>query len=305
MIQAGHLVQPLINLRHEQRLEAAIVQADETPVQVLQEPGRAAQTQSVLWLYRSGTSPPIVLYEYQPTRAGAHPKRYLAGFEGYLQTDSYSGYDQVGEAGHRPTPVGGWAHARRYFLEALQALPAGAAPGLAGQALYRIGRLYRIERLIKRLPPEQRQRYRQRLSRARLEAFHGWLQAHRGQVLPKSLRGKALGYALNQWPRLIRSVEDGRLSLDNNACERDINAVVIGRKAWLLCTTPAGARASAQLYSRVETAKANGLEPWAYLQRVFRDLPRAQRLEDIEALLAWNVAAQAASPEPDRPAQAA
>ncbi|MDQ2694531.1 MAG: IS66 family transposase [Pseudomonadota bacterium] len=306
MIQAGQLVQPLINLLHEQLLEADIVQADETPLQVLREAGRAAQTKSFLWLYRSGTSPPIVLYDYQPTRAGAHPKRYLAGFGGYLQTDGYPGYGQVGETGHRPTLVGCWAHVRRYFLEALQALPPGTAPGLAGEALYRIGRLYRIERLIKTLSPEQRRRYRQRLSQPRLEALHDWLQARAGQVLPKSLLGKAVGYALNQWPRLIRYVEDGRLSIDNNASERDIKTVVIGRKAWLFCNTPAGARASANLYALVETAKANGLEPWAYLKGVFRDLPRAQSVEQIEALLPWNVAAEAgANDHPHTPARAA
>lgn len=306
MIQAGQLVQPLINLLHEQLLGADIVQADETTVQVLREPGRAAQTKSYLWLYRSGTSPPIVLYDYQPTRAGAHPRAYLGGFDGYLQTDSYQGYDQVGEAGHRPTAVGCWAHVRRYFFEAFQALPPAARAGLAGEALYRIGRLYRIEQRLKALTPEQRRRYRQRLSRPRLEAFHDWLQAQVGQVLPKSLLGKAVGYALNQWPRLTRYIEDGRLSIDNNASERDIKTVVIGRKAWLFCNTPAGARASANLYSLVETAKANGLEPWAYLKRVFGDLPRAQSLEQIEALLPWNVAGEAGVDDnPHTPARAA
>lgn len=193
MIKAGQLVQPLINLLHEQLLESPIVQADETTVQVLREPGRSAQSKSYLWLYRSGTSPPIVLYDYQPSRAGRHPKHFLAGFGGYLQTDGYQGYHQVGEADRRPTLVGCWAHARRKFVEALQALPKGADPGQAGEAVRRIRRLYRIERYGKAMPPDQRQRYRQRLSRPRLEAFHAWLQKYAPQVAPKSLLGKAIG----------------------------------------------------------------------------------------------------------------
>ena len=206
---------------------------------------------------------------------------------------------KVPEPGHRPIPVGCWAHARRKFVDALQALPKGADPGLAGEAVRRIRRLYRIERYCQAMAPEQRQRYRQRLSRPRLEALHHWLREQAAQVLPKSLLGHAIGYALNQWPRLIQYVEDGRLSIDNNAAERDIKAVVIGRKNWLFCNTPAGARANANLYALVETAKANGLEPWAYLQRVFRELPRAQTVTAVEALLPWHVAAELAASEAD------
>lgn len=293
LIRAGQLVQPLINLLHDELLRRPLVIADETTLQVLREAGRAPQTLSYLWAYLSDTGPPIVLFDYRETRAGAHPKAYLEGFTGeYLLTDGYSAYEQVGADEQAPWLVGCWSHCRRKFHDVIKARPKGAAPGLADEALAYIGALYAIERRCteRRLSTEERQAVRARDSRQVLETFKPWLERHLPATTPKSLLGRAIGYALKRWKRLERFLEDGRLALDTNALERAIKTVVIGRKNFLFAATPAGARALANLYSLVITAKANGRELWGYLQRVFSALPCAHSLADIEALLPWRVA---------------
>ncbi|WP_127585699.1 IS66 family transposase, partial [Paenibacillus koleovorans] len=267
-----------------------IAYADETSLQVLQEPGRKAEQQSYLWLYRTGPwSPAIVLYEYQPTRAGEHPKRFLSGFTGYLHADGYDGYDQV--AGVRR--VGCWAHARRKFFEAVQVLPkhVPAAGTIAQQGLDFCNRLYAIERKAEGLPPEERHLIRQEQSRPVLDAFLVWLEEQQAKVLPKSQTGVAVNYCLNQWKRLIGYLSDGRLEIDNNRSERSIKPFVIGRKNWLFANTPKGAKASATIYSLVETAKENQLHPFYYLMYLLEKLPQLTDLHDekaLDALLPWS-----------------
>ncbi len=284
--------QPLINLLHDELLERDIIQADETTFQVLKEPGRAAQTKSYLWCYRSGCGPPIIVFDYRQTRAGQHAHDYLAGFSGYLLTDGYSGYDRLVLA----TLVACWSHARRYFHDIVKVRPKNAAPGLADEALATINALFALERRWQACRAEQRRALRQQFSAPLLERFKAWLECYAVQTAPKTLLGKAIGYTLRLWPRLIRFLEDGRLELSNNATERAIKAFVMGRKAFLFSDTPAGARALANLYALVETAKANGQEPWGYLKRVFTELPVAEEVAQIEALLPW---------QPSRGSQAA
>ena len=287
LIKAGQLVQPLINLLHDALLEREIILADETTFQVLNEPGRAAQTKSYLWCYRSGCGPPIVLFDYRETRAGHHPKTFLDGFKGYLLTDGYSGYDAVGEVGNKPMMLGCWAHARRHFHDIVKARPKDAAPGLADEALAYADTLFRLERQWKTCRAEQRHALRQPFSVPVLEACKTWLDRYLPLTAPKTLLGQAIRYALRFWPRLTRFLDDGRLPISNNPTEREIKTFVLGRKAFLFADTPAGAKALANLYSLVQTAQANDREPWAYLKQVFTELPQATTLAQIEALLPW------------------
>jgi hypothetical protein len=271
-------------------LRQDIAYADETTLQVLREPGRTAEQKSYLWLYRTGPwSPAIVLYEYRPTRAGEHPKRFLGGFTGYLHTDGYDSYDQVAGV----TRVGCWAHARRKFFDAIAALPKNvpAASTVAQQGLDFCNHLYAIERQAEGQPPEKRFAIRQEQSRPVLDACLAWLQEQQGRVLPKSLTGAVITYCLNQWERLNAYLLDGRLEIDNNRSERAIKPFVIGRKNWLFANTPRGTQASATIYSLVETAKENRLHPFYYLTYLLEKLPQLPDLKDekaLDALLPWS-----------------
>jgi transposase len=289
MVRAGAMVQPLINLLRERMLEYPVLAMDETRLQVLKEPGRSAQSQSYLWVQRGGPPDrPIVLFDYDASRAQSVPIRLLGEYTGYLQTDGYEGYAKVC-ADNGITALGCWAHARRKFDEALKAQGKGRKSkdktSLAAQALKQIQALYQIERKAKHRSADERLAIRQAQSQPVLDALHAWLQTHQPLVPPQSALGKAMTYLDNQWGKLLVYATDGRLAIDNNATENAIRPFVIGRKNFLFCDTVAGALASANLYSLIETAKANGIEPYAYLKTVFTKLPNATTVEDIEALL--------------------
>ena len=269
--------------------EGPIVNIDETTVQVLQEPGRAATQKSYMWIFRGGDPKrPVLRYQYHPTRAGSVPLAYLAGFEGYIQTDGYNGYDALGR---QPgiVMVGCWAHARRKFHEVLQAAaPQVAQRKLAAEeALEFIGRLYRIEKeaRVKELSVPEIYELRQQQAKPVLEEFKSWLEQKAPLTPPGGLLGKAIGYTLNQWSRLIVYLQDGRLRPDNNLVENAIRPFVVGRKNWLFSGHPRGAAASAFLYSLIETAKANGLKPYAYMRYLFDRLPLATTEDDYRSLL--------------------
>ena len=279
----------------------SVLHADETTVQVLREPGREAQTKSFMWLYRSADAdgPPIVLYDYQTGRGGEYPRTFLSGFRGYLHVDGYAGYEGMTHI----TLAGCFAHARREFHDAIQALPKDKRQviGKAHQGLAFCNRLFEIERKMTRREtpptPEERRIERERDSRPVLDEFHAWLGAMQPIVVPKSALGKAVGYCLNQWEKLSRFMEDGRLEIDNNRAERSIKPFVIGRKAWMFANTPSGARASAVLYSLVETAKENGLDPAAWLAHLLREIPNlpAETDEALDALMPWKYAGATAA----------
>jgi transposase len=291
MIRLGELIMPLINLAEEVQLAYDVLQMDETTVQVLKENGRAAQSESRMWVRRGGPpDKPVILFNYDPSRSGKVAWRLTEDFKGYLQSDGFSGYDAVGKR-EGVVHVGCLAHARRKFDEALKAQRAGDRGGLAAEGLALIQRIYRIEKAAREagLTPEQRKQLRDERARPVWDELRRWLDAKRGHVPPQMLIGKAMTYLDNQWPQLIRALDDGRLEVDNNRCENALRPFVLGRKAWLFSDTPAGAEASARLYGLIETAKANGCEPYAYLRRVFTDLPKATMLAEIEALLPWNV----------------
>jgi len=274
---------------HRHLLSRRILQADETTLQVLRESDREPETDSYMWMYRTGRDGPhIVLYDYQTTRAAKHAGRFLSGYTGWLQTDGYSGYDAV--PGIRQ--AGCWAHARRYFTNALAVLPKELknAPCASREGLAFCNRLFDVERGLAEVDDAARLAARRELCPPILDAFHDWLRKTRPGVAPKSLLGKAVVYCLNQWPKLTAFLQDGGLELDNNRAERSIKPFVIGRKNWLFSNTPRGARASAIVYSIVETAKENGLKPFEYLTFLFERLPNLDEADSaaIEDLLPWS-----------------
>ena len=295
MIRAGALIQPLINLLRDRLLEGDVIHCDETKVQVLKEPGKAATSLSYMWVQVSGRDEkPVVLFDYDPSRGGAIPKRLLGDFSGFLHTDGYEGYGAVCRA-NDITQIGCWAHVRRKYDEALKAAginprkpPSGTPPPKMRRTLKALGyiqRLFAIEHRIRDQAPEARWRVRQGESAPVVDEFRDWLDTVLPSVVPGSALGKAIAYTDGQWPKLIRFLEDGRLELHNNRAENAIRPFVVGRKNWLFSDSVAGAKASANLYSLIETAKANGREPYAYLRRVFTELPTATCLADIETLL--------------------
>jgi hypothetical protein len=266
-----------------------IVQMDETTVQVLKEVGKTAQSKSYLWLQRGGPpDQPVVLYHYDPGRGAEVAKRLLEGFKGYLQTDGYDGYNAAVAVGDL-THVGCMAHARRKFSEAVKAQGPNKQCGKAHRGLTLIQKLYRIEKQARDLTPENRHGHRQHHARPLLNELRSWLDAALPEVPPTSATGKALNYLHNEWAKLIRYLDDGRLEIDNNAAENAIRPFVVGRKNWLFSDTVKGVKASANLYSLIETAKANGLEPYAYLRYLFTELPKAETVAAIETLLPGNL----------------
>ncbi|MFD0957766.1 IS66 family transposase, partial [Virgibacillus alimentarius] len=279
----------IYNEMHDQLLQLDIAHADETTLQILSEPGRPAKSNSYMWLYRSGhTDNPIILYDYQQTRAAKHPRRFLDGFQGLLHVDGYPGYNGLPNV----TLIGCWSHARRNFREALTALPETATTiyTKAQEGLTFCNKLFDIERELKDASPEER--YEKRLERSQpvLDAFSAWLREQTPRVLPKSALGKAIKYCRNQWEQLEAFLVDGRLEIDNNRAERSIKPFVMGRKAWLFSNTMKGAKASAITYSIVETAKENGLNPFHYLCYLFEELPNMDTTDKVKLnqLLPWS-----------------
>ena len=291
VIKLAHQLQPLINLMREQQLSGDIIQMDETILKVLKEPGLKASSDKYMWVSRGG--PPgqtSVLFEYDPSRKKEVPLRLLEGFSGYLQTDGYSGYNTVCIK-NNITSVGCWDHARRKFKDAQSAQPKhkkNQKPSKADMALAQINKLYQIERTIKDVSADEKLKRRQKESLPVLEKLRVWIDKNLNKVPKDSLTGEALTYVNNQWDKLVVYCEDGRLNISNVLAENAIRPFVVGRKAWLFSDTPKGAWASSVHYSLIETAKANQLEPYAYLVYVLKELPYADTVEKIEALLPWN-----------------
>lgn len=295
MVRAGgELVVPVVNLLRDELLAGDYIHMDETTTQVLDEPGREAQAKSWLWCQVGGAREhPIVLFDYDTSRGGAVPTRLLGDFAGYLHTDGYDGYDAV-VAANGMRRLYCFAHARRHFVDGLKSLginPSKVPPKPPDKArrllkgLSFIRNLYAIERRIRDEPSEIRHEVRLRDSQPVLERLHEWVAERRPRVPPKTPLGKALGYLDNHWDGLTRFLEDGRLEIDNNVAENAIRPFVVGRRNWLFSATVAGATASANLYSLIQTAKLNHLDPYAYLRHLFIWLPQTTSVDDIEALL--------------------
>lgn len=283
MIKCGELVQPLINRFEEQLLSQPFIHMDETPVQVLNEQGKSATSKSYMWVRSAG--PPgqkITLFNYDSSRAGRVPETLLADYRGALMADGYEGYEPVCRA-QGLVRLGCWVHARRKFVDVSKS--SKKKNGQAAYAIKMIAKLYAIEKPLQSSNVESR--YAERLERSKpiIDKLKIWLDETRPKVPPKSTLGKAMHYLDHQWPRLVRYLEDGCYPIDNNPVENAIRPFAIGRKNWLFSASVKGAKASANLYSLIETAKANGLEPYAYLKRVFTELPNATSFDDVDRLL--------------------
>ena len=294
VIQTGEHLQPLLNLMRDMLFDYPVLHCDETRLQVLHEPGRDPTTQSWMWV-QSGGPPdrPVILFDYSTSRAQEVPLRLLDGYRGYLMPDDYAGYNAMA-AQQGIERLGCWAHARRKFVEAQKVQPKGKT-GRADMALNLINKLYGIERDLKEADDGERLAARQQRSQPLLDQLKAWLDKTQPQVVGQTALGKAVNYLAKNWSRLERYVEGGHLPIDNNRAENAIRPFVIGRKNWLFSDTPKGATASAQIYSLIETAKANGQEPYAWLRHILERLSAAKSVEDYEALLPWNCSPASAS----------
>ena len=301
VVRVGMAVQPVINLLRDALLDSPIVHGDETEVQVLKEPGRKAQAKSYMWAQMTeasgadGTGPPIRLFAYSPSRSTQSAMTLYEGMRsgGVLMSDGYETYAAIAEK-HRLVHLGCWAHCRRYFHEALQALPKDkrGPDQLPARFIELIGKLYHVEAEARRaqLDVQAVHARRQDESVPLLNEIEQLALQHLHSVLPSSLLGKALHYVTAQWPKLVRYVDDGRYPIDNNPCENAIRPFVVGRRNWLFADTVPGANASANLYSLLQTCIANGIDGYTYLNALLVALPKAKTVEDYEALLPWRIA---------------
>ena len=301
VVRVGQATQPVVNLLRDALLDSFIVHGDETEVQVLKEAGRKAQAKSYMWVQMTeasgadGTGPPIRLFAYSPSRSTQTARTLYEGMrpKGVLMSDGYEPYAAIAEQ-HQLVHLGCWAHCRRYFHEALQALPKDkrGPEQLPARFIELIGRLYKVEAEARRdnLDAQVRQQQRTLHSAPVLAQIEALALQHLHGVLPGSLLGKALHYLTAQWPKLVRYVKDGRYPIDNNPCENAIRPFVVGRRNWLFADTVAGANASGNLYSLLQTCLANRIDGYRYLSTLLVELPKAKTADDFEALLPWRLA---------------
>ena len=277
---------PLADALREYILTHSVIHADETPVSLL-APGRGKTRRAYMWVYRTSDfvgnqgKGRAVLFDFTPGRGGEHPRRVLQGFCGKLVTDDFSGYHALAAQGVIPALC--MAHARRKLFEAYKL---NDSP-IAGQAVALMARLYEIEREAKGLDPPARLLLRQQRSQPVADALHGWLSEQRLRLVKADATAKAIDYTLSNWRALTRFLEDGEIPIDNNAAENAVRPLVVGRKNWLFVGSQQAGERAAVIMSLIESAKLNGLDPWAYLKDVFERLPTLKQ-RDIQTLLPHN-----------------
>ncbi|MBF7096297.1 IS66 family transposase [Alkalibacter mobilis] len=292
---SGDWLAPMVDRLREKLLEQNYLHADETTLQVLKEEGRQAQTKSYMWVFATGetSQSPVRIFRYHAGRSGNHAANFLSGYTGYLHTDGYSGYGKV----QGITRCTCWSHVRRYFMDALpkdSKTPESTFPKIG---IAYCNKLFEIESKLKELSAKDRKDKRLELELPVLEAFWTWVDETLPKALAKSRIGKALQYANNHKKWLMTFLEDGNCAISNNLAENSIRPFTVGRKNWLFSSSPAGADASATVYSIVETAKANGLNPYKYLEHLLTEIPSMdiqKNLESLDDLLPWNSSIQAA-----------
>jgi len=286
-MKAAKACELLLELLVKEIRSGPLINIDETTVQVLHEPGRPPTSSSYMWVCRGGLpEKPALLYHYAPSRSGNVARELLKDYKGLVQSDGYSGYDFL-DAEPDIIHGGCWAHARRKFMEVQKGQGKGRNPGSAEVALSYIQKIYAAESEARRkkYTGSQLVELRQSKSKPVLDDFFNWLSKKVLQVPPKSLMGKAVNYTLNQWQRLRVYLDYAEMTPDNNLAENAIRPFVVGRKNWIFAGTVEGVKASSCLYSLVESAKTNGLEPYSYLRYVFEKLPCAETGEDYVSLL--------------------
>jgi transposase len=280
-------LQPLIDALAAEIMTGDTLHVDDTPVPVL-APGSGKTKTGRLWVYVrderpfAGERPPAVLFHYSPDRKGEHPRDHLKAFRGVIHADGYAGFRQL-FAGNRIAEAGCWAHVRRKFFD----VHAAIGSPIAKEALDRISQLYRVEEAVSGLPPDDRRRERQRHSKPTAAALAAWADAAVPTLSRKSELAGAFRYMRARWPALIRCFDDGRLALDNNPAERALRCVAIGRKNYLFAGSDAGGRRAAAMYSLIESAKLNGLNPLLYITDVLTRIAD-HPARHIDDLLPWN-----------------
>lgn len=275
--KTGVALQPLVDALHRQLLAEPVLHADETPVRQL-DPGKGATRRAYLFVYRSPGPHPIVLFDYHPSRAGKHAADFLGAWKGALMVDDYGGYKALFQ--HGITELGCWAHARRKFFDVHK----DSGSPVALEALTRIGELYAIDATLRDRPLEDRGRERARLLAPKLHALHAWLRERQPKAMQGSGLARAIHYTLGRWAALARVADDGRYPLDNNPAENAIRPIAIGRKNWLFAGSETAGRRAAAIMSLLATAKANGLEPHAWLSDVLTRLPTTKDIH-LDSLL--------------------
>jgi transposase len=287
---ASALLEPLVSALGRYVMAGHKIHGDDTPVPVLC-PGRGTTKQGRLWTYvrddrpAASTDPPAVFFRYSPDRKGERPRAHLAPFVGVLQADAYAGFERL--YGERIQEAACWAHVRRKFYD----IHVAVASPIAAEALERIGRLYAIESEIRGRPPAERATARQARAGPELEALHTWLHMTLTTLSKKSELAVAIRYALSRWGALTRYRDNGRLEIDNNAAERALRAVALGRKNWLFAGSDDGGERAANIYTLLGTAILNNLDPEAYLRHVLEHIAE-HPINRIEELLPWNVVAR-------------
>jgi len=289
----SRLLKPLVEALRRHVMSAEKLHGDDTPVPVL-APGLGKTKTGRLWTYvrddrpSGDATPPAVWFAYTPDRKGEHPKAHLSKFTGTLQADGYAGFDQIYEAG-KIQEAACWAHVRRKFYDIQVAHKSAAAM----EALERIGALYAIEKEIRGRSPEERRAVRNERSRPLLESLKQWLEETLTKLSRKSDTAMAVRYALGRWEALLRYCDDGRIEIDNNAAERALRVVALGRKNFLFAGSDGGGESAAAIYSLIGTAKLNGIDPESYLRNVLSTIATFP-VNRIDELLPWNLAAEPA-----------
>ncbi len=279
----------LLELMKEHLKTGSVMQMDETRIQVHNEPDRPATRNSYMWLARGGPPGQVaILYEYHETRGSKNIRSFLDGFSGYLQTDGYEAYVTALKDYPDIIHAGCFAHARRKFFDASRV---SKKPGSAAEGLKYIQKLYLIENELraKNLSEPEFLAERKKKAEPLLAKFSSWLEKRQHNVVPSTELGKAISYTIGQWSKLVNYLESPYLTPDNNACENAIRPFVLGRKNWLFAGSPKGAESSCGIYSLVETAKQNDLNPYVYLRKVFTEAPLMKSSEDWQELLPWNI----------------